>query len=101
VTLGQQMRFAGIDFRFNASRQAPFSLRRICQRIVNLTARHPTYSLSDAEVVDIRIDGAGDMITVRVSADVSPLFPDFGLSLDHTVVREGERICEQLCSQKE
>jgi hypothetical protein len=31
-----------------------------------------------------------DMIIVRVSADLAPLFPNFGLALDHTVVREGE-----------
>jgi hypothetical protein len=44
----------------------------------------------DVEVVDILIDEASDTITVRVSADLAPLFPDFGLALDHTVVREGE-----------
>jgi hypothetical protein len=44
----------------------------------------------EVEVVDILIDEAGDTITVRVSADLAPLFPDFGLALDHTVVREGE-----------
>ena len=44
----------------------------------------------EIEVVTIDIDEAGDTITVRVSADLAPLFPDFGLALDHTVVREGE-----------
>ena len=44
----------------------------------------------EVEVVDILIDEAGDTITVRVSADLAPLFPDFDLALDHTVVREGE-----------
>jgi hypothetical protein len=43
-----------------------------------------------AQVMVIDIDEAGDTITVRVSADLAPLFPDFDLALDHTVVREGE-----------
>jgi hypothetical protein len=44
----------------------------------------------EVEVVDILIDEAGDTITVRVAADLAPLFPDFDLALEHTVVREGE-----------
>jgi hypothetical protein len=44
----------------------------------------------EVEIVDILIDEAGDTITVRVSADLTPLVPEFGLSLDHTVVCEGE-----------
>jgi hypothetical protein len=44
----------------------------------------------DVKVVDILIDEAGNTITVRVAADLAPLFPDFDLALDHTVVREGE-----------
>jgi hypothetical protein len=43
-----------------------------------------------AQVMVIDIDEASDTITVRVAADLAPLFPDFGLTLDHTVVREGE-----------
>ena len=43
-----------------------------------------------AQVMVIDIDEAGDTITVRVSADLAPLFPDFALALDHTIVREGE-----------
>ena len=44
----------------------------------------------EVEVMAIDIDEASDTITVRVAADLAPLFPDFGLALDHTVVREGE-----------
>jgi hypothetical protein len=29
---------------------------------------------------------------VQEAADLAPLFPDFGLALDHTVVREGEAL---------
>ena len=43
-----------------------------------------------AQVMVIDIDEVGDTITVRVSADLAPLFPDFALALDHTIVREGE-----------
>jgi len=41
-------------------------------------------------VVGIEIDEMRDTITVRVAANLDPLFPDFGLALDHTIVREGE-----------
>lgn len=47
--------------------------------------------LSNGEkAVAIDIDEASNTVTVRVSADLAPLFPDFDLALDHTVVREGE-----------
>ena len=42
------------------------------------------------EVTGIGVDQVSDAITVCVSVDLAPLFPDFGLALDHTVVREGE-----------
>jgi hypothetical protein len=61
-------------------------------RISRTTMRYKYFHRYDieVEVVDILIDEASDTITVRVSADLAPLFPDFGLALDHTVVREGE-----------
>jgi hypothetical protein len=40
--------------------------------------------------VAVDIDETSDAITVRVSADLAPLFPDFGPSLDHKMVREGK-----------
>lgn len=36
------------------------------------------------------IEETNDTITVRVCADLAPLFPNFGLALEHSVVREGE-----------
>jgi hypothetical protein len=44
----------------------------------------------NVEVVDILIDEADDTITGRVSANLAPPFPDFGLALDHTIVWERE-----------
>jgi len=46
----------------------------------------------DIEIQDIIVDDARDTVTVRVAADLSPLFPSLGFSLDHTVVREGEAL---------
>lgn len=41
-------------------------------------------------MVDILINKASDTITMHVAADLASLFPDFGLALDHTIIREGE-----------
>lgn len=46
----------------------------------------------DVEVVAIIVDDARDTVTVRVAADLSPLFPAWGFPLDHTIVREGEAL---------
>ena len=52
--------------------------------------RHGDFHRYEVEVMIIDIDEASDTITVRVSAALAPLFPDFGLALDHTAVCEGE-----------
>jgi hypothetical protein len=42
------------------------------------------------EAAAVYVDEVSEMIAVLVVADLAPLFPDFGLALDCTVVRQGE-----------
>ncbi len=69
--------------------QVPYETAR---RYANLNTHYLDRYDIDVEVVDIIVDDARDTVAVRVAADLAPLFPDFGLPLDHTVVREGEAL---------
>ncbi len=69
--------------------QVPYETAR---RYANLNTHYLDRYDIDVEVVDILVDDARDTVTVRVAADLAPLFPDLGLSLDHTIVREGEAL---------
>jgi hypothetical protein len=59
------------------------------RRYANLNTHYLDGHGIDVEVVAITVDEMRDTITVRVAANLAPLFPDL-LALDHTVVREGE-----------
>jgi hypothetical protein len=69
--------------------QVPYETAR---RYANLNTHYLGRYDIEVEVVDIIADDVRDTVTVRVAADLSPLFPAFGLPLDHTVVREGKAL---------
>jgi hypothetical protein len=62
------------------------------RRYANLDTHYLDRYDIEVEVVDIIVDDELDTVTVRVAADLSPLFPAFGFPLDHTVVSEGEAL---------
>lgn len=69
--------------------QVPYETAR---RYANLNTHYLDQYNIDVEVVDILIDETRDTVTVRVAADLAPLFPALGFPLDHRIEREGEAL---------
>ena len=60
------------------------------QRYANANTDYLDRYEIEVHVESIVVDELADTVTVRVSADLSPLFPEFGLPLDRVIWREGE-----------